>query len=171
MDLEPEARRHHDLAEDGGDGLTRRLVICVVPHTSADGEPQGSPREWRAHLRRRFGRSLLPALYRTLDRLPRTATGKIDRQRLARTVAAERDAAGRSPAPGTEADLATIWTDLLGTPPTHADLSFFAAGGTSLLVPRLLHEVRRRFAADVTVSQFYAHQSLAALAALIDRTR
>ncbi|WP_103501323.1 MULTISPECIES: AMP-binding protein [unclassified Streptomyces] len=155
-----------------GDGLARRLVICVVPHTSPDGEPQGSPREWRAHLRRRFGRSLLPALYRTLDRLPRTVTGKIDRPRLARTLAAaERDAAARPPAPGTESDLVMIWADLLGAPPAHADQSFFGAGGTSLLVPRLLHEVRRRFAADVSVAQFYAHQSLAALAALIDRNR
>ncbi|WP_331755378.1 AMP-binding protein (plasmid) [Streptomyces sp. NBC_00846] len=154
------------------DGLAVRLVICVVPRSPPDGEPQGSPSEWRTHLRRRFGRSLLPALYRTLDRLPRTVTGKVDRPRLARTVAAaERDAAARRPATGTEADLAAIWADLLGTPPEHADQSFFAVGGTSLLVPQLLHQVHQRFAADVTVPQFYAHQSLAALAALVDRTR
>ncbi|MEU5716233.1 AMP-binding protein [Streptomyces sp. NPDC020403] len=154
------------------DGLAARLVICVVPRTSPDGTPQGSPGEWRTHLRRRFGRSLLPALYRTLDRLPRTVTGKVDRPQLARTVAAaERDAAARRPATGTETDLATIWTDLLGTPPAHADQSFFAVGGTSLLVPQMLHQVHRRLATDVTVPQFYAHQSLAALAALVDRTR
>lgn len=154
------------------DGLAARLVICVVPHSSPDGEPQGSPGEWRTHLRHRFGRSLLPALYRTLDRLPRTVTGKIDRPRLARTVAdAERDAAARRPATGTETDLAAIWANLLGTPPSHADQSFFAVGGTSLLVPPMLHQVHRRLAADVSVPQFYAHQSLAALAALVDRTR
>lgn len=154
------------------DGLAVRLVICVVPHRGPDGEPQGSPGQWRTHLRRRFGRALLPALYRTLDRLPRTVTGKVDRPQLARTVAdAERDAAARRPAAGTEADLAAIWADLLGAPPEHADQSFFAVGGTSLMVPRLLHQLRQRLAADVTVSQFYAHQSLAALAALVDRTR
>ncbi|WP_069170231.1 non-ribosomal peptide synthetase [Streptomyces griseus] len=154
------------------DGLAARLVICVVPHHSPDGTPHGSPGEWRTHLRRRFGHSLLPALYRTLDRLPRTVTGKVDRPRLARTVAAaERDAAARRPATGTETDLAAIWADLLGTPPAHADQSFFALGGTSLLVPPMLHQVHRRLAADVTVPQFYAHQSLAALAALVDRTR
>ncbi|OKJ09402.1 tyrosine-adenylation protein [Streptomyces sp. CB00316] len=160
------------IADPDHDGLAARLVVCVVPHRSPDGEPQGSPSEWRTHLRRRFGRSLLPALYRTLDRLPRTVTGKVDRPLLARTVAAaERDAAARRPAAGTEADLAAIWADLLGTPPAHADQSFFAVGGTSLLVPQLLHQVRQRFTADVTVPQFYAHQSLAALAALVDRTR
>ncbi|MFG3409877.1 AMP-binding protein [Streptomyces sp. NPDC048142] len=154
------------------DGLAVRLVICVVPRSPPDGEPPGSPGQWRTHLRRRFGRALLPALYRTLDRLPRTVTGKVDRPRLARTVAAaERDAAARRPTAGTETDLAAIWADLLGTPPAHADQSFFAVGGTSLLVPRLLHQVRRRFGADVSVPQFYAHQSLAALAALVDRTR
>lgn len=160
------------IARADRDGLAARLVICVVPRRPPDGEPQGSPGEWRTHLRRRFGRSLLPALYRTLDRLPRTVTGKVDRPQLERTVAAaERDAAARRPATGTEADLAAIWADLLGTPPEHADQSFFAVGGTSLLVPRLLHRVQQRLGADVTVPQFYAHQSLAALAALVDRTR
>jgi amino acid adenylation domain-containing protein len=154
------------------DGLAVRLVVCVVPRRGPDGEPQGSPDQWRTQLRRRFGRALLPALYRTLDRLPRTVTGKVDRPQLARTVAAaEREAAARRPAAGTEAGLAAIWASLLGAPPEHADQSFFALGGTSLMVPRLLHQVRRRLAADVTVPQFYAHQSLAALAALVDRTR
>ncbi|EGJ77097.1 putative AMP-dependent synthetase and ligase [Streptomyces sp. Tu6071] len=160
------------LANADRDGLATRLVICVVPRHRPDGTPEGSPSEWRAHLRRRFGRSLLPALYRTLDRLPRTVTGKVDRPRLAREVAAaERDAVARRPAPGTETELAALWTDVLGTPPSHADQGFFAAGGTSLLVPRLLHQIRQHFAADVTAPQFYAHQSLAALAALVDRIR
>lgn len=154
------------------DGLAVRLVVCVVPRRGPDGRPEGSPDQWRTQLRRRFGRALLPALYRTLDRLPRTVTGKVDRPQLARSVAAaERDAAARRPAAGTEAVLAAIWASLLGAPPEHADQSFFALGGSSLMVPRLLHQVRRRLAADVTVPQFYAHQSLAALAALVDRTR
>ncbi|MEY9856419.1 amino acid adenylation domain-containing protein [Catenulispora sp. GAS73] len=154
------------------DGLAVRLVVCVVPQRGPDGRPEGSPDQWRTQLRRRFGRALLPALYRTLDRLPRTVTGKVDRPQLARSVAAaERDAAARRPAAGTEAELAAIWASLLGAPPEHADQSFFALGGSSLMVPRLLHQVRRRLAADVTVPQFYAHQSLAALAALVDRTR
>ncbi|MEY9910468.1 amino acid adenylation domain-containing protein [Catenulispora sp. MAP12-49] len=154
------------------DGLAVRLVVCVVPRRGPGGEPLGAPDQWRTHLRRRFGRALLPALYRTLERLPRTVTGKVDRPRLARTLAAaERDAAARRPAAGTEAELAAIWAALLGAPPEHADQGFFAVGGTSLLVPRLLHEVRERLAAEVTAAQFYAHQSLAALAALIDRCR
>ena len=154
------------------DGLAVLLVVCVVPHRGPDGQPQGAPDQWRTQLRRRFGRALLPALYRTLDRLPRTVSGKVDRPLLARTVAAaERDAAARRPAAGTEAELAAIWAGLLGARPEHADQSFFAVGGTSLMVPRLLHEVRRRLAAEITVPQFYAHQSLAALAALVDRTR
>ncbi|WP_194919622.1 non-ribosomal peptide synthetase [Catenulispora rubra] len=154
------------------DGLAVRLVVCVVPRRGPDGRPEGAPDQWRTQLRRRFGRALLPALYRTLDRLPRTVTGKVDRPQLARSVAAaERDAAARRPAAGTEAVLAAIWASLLGAPPEHADQSFFALGGSSLMVPRLLHQVRRRLAAEVTVPQFYAHQSLAALAALVDRTR
>ncbi|MEY9928999.1 amino acid adenylation domain-containing protein [Catenulispora sp. GP43] len=154
------------------DGLAVRLVVCVVPRRGPDGEPLGAPDQWRTHLRRRFGRALLPALYRALDQLPRTVTGKVDRPRLARTLAAaERDAAARRPAAGTEAELAAVWAALLGAPPEHADQSFFALGGTSLLVPRLLHEVRQRLAAEVTAAQFYAHQTLAALAALVDRSR
>lgn len=154
------------------DGLAVRLVICVVPLRGPDGAWLGSPDQWRTHLRRRFGRALLPALYRTLEELPRLVNGKVDRRRLAVAVAAaDRDAVARRPAAGTEAELAAVWAALLGAPPEHADQTFFGAGGTSLMVPALLHRMRRHLGADVTVPQFYAHQSLAALAALVDRTR
>ncbi|GAA1997253.1 amino acid adenylation domain-containing protein [Catenulispora subtropica] len=154
------------------DGLAVRLVVCVVPRRGPDGAPLGAPDAWRSHLRRRFGRALLPALYRTMDRLPRTPTGKVDRRRLnAQVAAATRSAVARAPATVTEKELAAVWAGLLGAVPEHVDESFFALGGSSLQIPVLLRRVRERLAVPVSAADVYTHQTLAALAALIDRSR
>ncbi|MEO3814696.1 amino acid adenylation domain-containing protein [Sphaerisporangium sp. B11E5] len=58
-------------------GLVARLVAYVVP-----AEADGTPATWRAALRRRFGKATPPVTFRTLDRLPRTVGGKVDRRGL-----------------------------------------------------------------------------------------
>jgi amino acid adenylation domain-containing protein len=67
------------VAARGADRLVRRLVAYVVPRPGGD----GSPRRWRASLRRRYGGIRLPVSFQVLDGLPRNSGGKVDRARLA----------------------------------------------------------------------------------------
>ncbi|MHC0430271.1 AMP-binding protein [Streptomyces sp. O3] len=71
------------VALTGPDGLVSRLVAHVVPGRAPGGEPLGSAAEWRAVLRRRFGKAMLPVSFTTLTGLPRNTGGKVDRRRLA----------------------------------------------------------------------------------------
>ncbi|MER7764130.1 AMP-binding protein [Streptomyces sp. NPDC097619] len=71
------------VAHTGADGLVSRLVAYVVPARTAEDAAPVSPAVWRAFLRRRFGKSMLPVAFRTLDGLPRNAGGKVDRRALA----------------------------------------------------------------------------------------
>ncbi|MCX4388057.1 amino acid adenylation domain-containing protein [Micromonospora peucetia] len=66
------------LAVPTDDGIVTSLVAYVVSHE--DDPPQ---KQWRAHVRQRFGDVLLPLRFRIVPyALPRTATGKVDGRRL-----------------------------------------------------------------------------------------
>lgn len=64
-----------------------------------------------------------------------------------------------------EAAIRGVWRDLLGTEPVAAADDFFALGGDSLLVYRMLARVRDELGIDVPVDEFLAHPTIAGLLA------
>jgi len=60
------------------------VVACVVPKDGAE----VTEREVRRHVAQRLPRYMVPARVRIVSDLPRTSTGKVDRQRLVREVSA-----------------------------------------------------------------------------------
>jgi non-ribosomal peptide synthetase component F/aryl carrier-like protein len=68
----------------------------------------------------------------------------------------------------TEKRLAALWADLLGTDLIGTRSSFFAMGGHSLLVTRMLSLVHREFGTTVPFHEFYADPVITALATTID---
>ncbi|MEU8266653.1 AMP-binding protein [Sphaerisporangium sp. NPDC049002] len=167
-DIEAALAAHESVAEcavvavSDADGLVRRLVGYVVPRT-----PDAAADLWRAALRRRFGKAMPPVSFRTLDRLPRNIGGKVDRAALPRPASslARTSAPARTPV---ESDLAAIWSELLGTGRAEADVTFFAAGGHSLLVPVLLDRIHGRFGVAVSLAQFFADPTPAGLSAFLE---
>lgn len=172
-DIEAVLAEHETVAEcavvalTDPDGLATHLVAYVVPRPGPGGQA-ASHTAWRAHLRQRFGRSMLPVSFRTLpDRLPRNVAGKVDRRRLPdpRSVT---NAPARMPQSVTELGVASIWSRMLGVDGVAADAAFFAAGGDSLLALQLLSHVRDRFGVDVSPWAFLTNPTPAGLAATID---
>ncbi|MEV7966130.1 AMP-binding protein [Sphaerisporangium sp. NPDC088356] len=165
-DIEAALAAHESVAECAvvamadADGLVRRLVGYVVPRT-----PDAAANSWRAALRQRFGKSMPPVSFKTLDRLPRNVGGKVDRAALPAPATARTPAPPRTPV---ETDLAAIWSELLGTERADADVTFFAAGGHSLLVPVLLDRIHGRFGVAVPIARFYADPTPAGLSALLE---
>ncbi|WP_290062158.1 condensation domain-containing protein [Amycolatopsis solani] len=94
----------------------------------------------------------------------------------ARIAAAARPVAGPAADPDeyvaprteTEKRLAVLWAEQLGTGETGVRTSFFAMGGHSLLVTRMLSLVHREFGVSVPFHEFYADPVIAALATTID---
>lgn len=72
------------------------------------------------------------------------------------------------PAPGTEAELAQIWSDLLGIARVGAADSFFDLGGHSLIAVRMFGQIRKRFGVDLPISTLFEAPTIVALAALIE---
>ncbi|WP_129292551.1 non-ribosomal peptide synthetase [Streptomyces lydicus] len=145
--------------EDGG---RKRLVAYLVPAPEAT-VPQAP--ELRAHLAAELPDYMVPAAFVTLDALPLTGNGKVDRRRL---PAPDRSAAtaGEHRAPRTEAEriLAEIWCTLLGLDRVGVEDNFFMLGGDSILSIQVVSRARRA-GLTLTPRDLFRHPTIAALAA------
>ncbi len=135
--------------EPGGD---LRLVGYVVG--GADVE------ELRGHLRRSLPEYMVPAAIVTLDEMPLTANGKLDRRALPEPVG---ETSGREPATDRERLLAGLFAEVLGLPRAGADDGFFDLGGDSILAIRFVSRAREAGLA-LTPKQVFQHQTPEALA-------
>ncbi len=145
----------------------RRLAAFWVPH--AGGFPE--PAALRAFLKERLPEHMVPGSWTMLRELPLTASGKVDRRRLAvLPVEPEETASGISeigPRTPTEEILAGLWAELLGRACGPAD-DFFAVGGHSLLATQLVSRVRRAFGIEIPVLALFEAPTLAGLAERVD---
>ncbi|WP_134680271.1 type I polyketide synthase [Paracoccus ravus] len=73
-----------------------------------------------------------------------------------------------APTPGTQAELAEIWSELLGIAKVGAADSFFDLGGHSLIAVRMFSQLRKKFALDLPISTLFEAPTIAELAALIE---
>ncbi|MEJ8654156.1 non-ribosomal peptide synthase/polyketide synthase [Streptomyces sp. MS1.AVA.3] len=145
--------------EDGG---RKRLAAYLVP---APGATVPQAEELRAFLAAELPDYMLPAAFVTLDALPLTRNGKVDRRRL---PAPDWSAAASSEhlAPRTEAEriLAEIWCALLGVDRVGVEDNFFMLGGDSILSIQVVSRARRA-GLTLTPRDLFRHPTVAALAA------
>jgi acyl-coenzyme A synthetase/AMP-(fatty) acid ligase/acyl carrier protein len=142
-----------------------RLVAYIVP--------TGAHILAAAALRRLLGEKLpdymLPATFITLDALPLTATGKVDRRALpppGRTrPALERPFVG--PRTPVEEKLAQLWAGVLGLDEVGVHDGFLDLGGDSLLATQVVSRVLTQFHARVSMRALFEASTVADMAALI----
>ncbi|MEV1293170.1 amino acid adenylation domain-containing protein [Pseudonocardia sp. NPDC049635] len=122
---------------------------------------------------------MVPAHWQLLDALPHTANGKVDRRALAELLpstnaGATPVAGGTEPREGRERELAALWAELLGRDRVGRDEDFFALGGDSLLVARLVGRLREQIPAlvdiewDVVLRRLLHRPTVAGLAEYLD---
>lgn len=73
-----------------------------------------------------------------------------------------------APAPGTQAELAAIWSELLGIAQVGAADSFFDLGGHSLIAVRMFGQLRKKYGVDLPISTLFEAPTIAGLAALVE---
>nr|WP_310718163.1 amino acid adenylation domain-containing protein [Streptomyces lydicus] len=141
------------------------LVGYVVP------DPAGPPVDTtalRARLADRLPDYMVPAALMTLDALPLTANGKLDRRALPAPRFAAADG-GRAPRGPRESVLCRLFAEVLGIPQVGIDDGFFELGGHSLLATRLAHRIRSALGVDVGVPDVFRAPTVAGLSALLDK--
>ena len=146
------------------DGGVERLVAYVVPRDGGASEAA-----LRAHLRERLPEAMVPSAVVTLEAFPRTTSGKVDRKALPAPALALADYA--APATATERAIAPVWAELLGVPRVGRHDNFFALGGNSVLVVRMVSALERALGSRVNVALAFRFQTLAALAEAVEQGR
>ena len=146
----------------------RRLVAYVV---MAKGS-RVTGTALREFLRKRLPEYMVPSSFITVDALPLTVNGKIDRKALACVSAAtslrEEFVA---PASKTQEKLLSIIQSLLGARDISSNDNFFLIGGHSLLGAQLIAKVKETFGVELSLLKLFESGTVVEMAAEIERLR
>jgi amino acid adenylation domain-containing protein/non-ribosomal peptide synthase protein (TIGR01720 family) len=147
----------------------RRLVAYVVPAPEA-GPADDLRRRLRAALTDKLPGYMVPSAFVFLDALPRTPSGKTDRNALPAPELGQESRAATAyvgPRDAEEKALCELFAQVLGVPDVGIDDSFFALGGHSLLATRLVARIRATLGVELPVRGLFEKPTVAELAALL----
>ena len=121
----------------------------------------------RAAVKERLPASMVPAVVLSLDRLPLTANGKVDRAALPEPdTADESDKEAVAPRTAVEAELARIWAEVLGRERVGVHDNFFELGGDSILSIQIVARANR-VGVTLKPKHLFQHQTIAELASVV----
>lgn len=145
-----------------GDGDSAHLAAYVVGDV-----PEHTLRERLATM---LPETMVPTTYVAMDALPLSANGKLDRCALPNPPEVHAHEGSAGPQGATEQAVAAIWREVLELAAVARGTDFTALGGTSLHAARILSRLRARHAVSLTMSEFFAAGTVAAVAAALDRS-
>ena len=139
-----------------------RLVAYVVPHQ----RPAPTARELGGYLKKRLPEYMVPPAFVTLDSLPLTPSGKVDRRSLPAPGLSDIRAENAYAEPRTpvEEQLVEIWEEVLGLKRVGIHDDFFELGGHSLLATRVVSRVREVFRVELPLLSLFEAPTIAGLA-------
>ena len=152
---------------DGALGAQQLVAYVVITNGS---RPTGT--ELRELLREHLPEYMIPSSFVTVDKLPVTANGKIDRKALscatADTLLPE---AFVPPASPTQEKLLAIVTSLLRARDISTNDNFFLIGGHSLLGAQLIAKVKETFGVELSLLKLFENGTVVEMASEIERLR
>jgi natural product biosynthesis luciferase-like monooxygenase protein len=142
-----------------------QLVGYVVPA----GEETPAAGALRDFLKQKLPEHMVPALYVSLEKMPLTPNGKVDRKALPVPQGVGRSGAKEFVAPkgNVEQAVATIWKDILHAEQIGVDDNFFDFGGHSLQVVQVQNRLRETLGVDVPVLKLFQFPTVRTLAKFI----
>ena len=145
----------------GGRGLVGYVVWRAAERTD---ELMGWLRGW-------LPRYMVPVAIVTLERLPLTSNGKLDRGRLPELAAGSQNAEPRPPRTEEERVLARIWAEVLAIEEVDGEDSFFDLGGDSLLAIQMLSRIHADLGVRLAPRVLFEAPVISDLARLVGEER
>ncbi|WNF00896.1 amino acid adenylation domain-containing protein [Streptomyces luomodiensis] len=150
---------------------------AVVAHQDPDAPPhlvayvvgEAGAAEVRAFLGARLPAHLVPSIVMSLDELPLTSNGKVDRRALPRPRAEAERGTGHTP-PETDAErlVAEAWQEVLGVADIGREDNFFSLGGDSIRSVQVAGTLHKR-GYELDLEAFFTTPQLAELASRLRR--
>jgi len=122
----------------------------------------------REHLKACLPSYMLPTVYVTLESLPLTINGKVDRASLPVPALDAFSTTFTAPESPTQTAVAEIWCDVLQLDQIGIHDNFFELGGHSLLAMQIISRVEKILNADLPLQSIFDKPSVAEFAAGID---
>jgi amino acid adenylation domain-containing protein len=165
LETHPEVRQAVVLAREDSPG-DRRLVAYLV---AAQSDTSMSIDELRGFLREWLPEYMLPATFVTMDTMPVTTNGKIDRRALPvpNSTRCELES-GFTPRDPIEEALVIIWLDVLGVDNIGIHDNFFELGGHSLKATQVSTRIRDYFGIQVPLREIFKVPTVAGLANAVE---
>jgi hypothetical protein len=141
------------------------LAAYVVAEETSEGQLDDLLM-WQAFLLTKLPDYMMPTFVTVLAQMPVTNNGKIDRSALPEPKSSGH--AFVAPASPTEHKVALLWQDLLGVEAVGRTDNFFALGGHSLLITRLVNQINNIFSLNISLTDVLAMTVLEQQASYID---
>ena len=162
----PQVREAVVVAREAADGDKR-----LVAYYTAEPDAQLEAADLRSRLAAALPDHMVPAAFVSLQTMPLTPNGKLDRKALPDPGEAAYARQSYEPPQGeVEQALAAIWAELLGVERVGRHDNFFELGGHSLLAVRMVAVYTSRTGSHVTLRNVYRARSLGELATLSSHT-
>jgi len=135
---------------------------------SAPGKPAPPEDGWRTFLADRLPAPMIPSAVIAIAAIPLTVSGKVDKAAL-KALLAQRTTPGDTSEPqdGLEAEIAQLWSELLGHNSIHRDDNFFSLGGHSLLAIAVAHRLEQMLGRPVPARELFVEPTLRGFASRI----
>ncbi len=140
-----------------------KLIAYVVPQENEE----ISRRELRDVLKSKLPDYMIPSFFVTLEALPRTPNGKVDRKALPIPDLSRPERVTDYVAPRSEPEkaLSRIWSEVLRVEQIGVHDNFFELGGHSLSVTQLVSRIRKLLLVPIEPLDIFAKPTIAELAA------
>ena len=156
------------IADDNRDG-SKHLLAYYVP-SSRNGVPVGiTTQHLRTFVRGKLPQYMIPARFISLDRLPLSPNGKVDRfalPPLRETV--ERNSRVSTAATKTEEIIAGLWQRILRAPHVGLEDNFFDLGGDSLLLVAVHSNLQKTLKIEIQITDLFEFTTVRSLAHHLD---
>lgn len=151
--------------------MAGQMIAHVVPRETFD--PSLVDR-LESYLKSRFPDYMIPDRTISVESLPTTASGKLDRGSITKSLA-EANSLGRAgPAkssgePKLEVIVSEIWAKRLGLSKVDPTDDFFALGGHSLMALRIISDISEELGARIEFADFFAARCVRELCSVIQQ--
>jgi amino acid adenylation domain-containing protein len=151
------------LLKEGANGDKR--LVAYLTFTS---QSPPSDDELRQTLLEKLPKYMVPAAFVTVEGMPLTTTGKVDRSALRKF--SDPPAVKTEPAPtrdAVEESVAAIWSEILGVEVIGVHDNFFELGGHSLLATRVISAIRQIFKMELPLKTLFESATVEQFAAAV----